>query len=197
MADVEIKYKGKVIVGLDGTGNETLETAETYCESDIDVSYAPRSRIYDITMSPDKWGDDIELVALDDEVLEHINDDSFVASLVKLNGVGVPYNEYWSLGGAAATVVATNKPQFTNNRDGDIYGVELSYVDNSTYNVNGVIVPANQLDYAHENYEGEGSAYFYRLDYTDMAQDWLDGVWYVLAPNNTAFIGTYRLTFTW
>ena len=197
MADVEIRYKGNIIAGLDGTCIETLETAETYCESDIEVSYAPRSRIYDITMSPDNWGGSIDLVPLDDEVLEHINDDSFVASLVKLDGIGVPSNQYWSLGGAAATVVATNKPQFTNRRDGDIYGVELSYVDNTTYVTKGVIVPAKQFDYAHDNEEGGGSAYFYISDYSDAAQTWLDGIWYVLMPNSTAFVGTYRLTFTW
>lgn len=189
MADVEIKYKGKVIVGLDGTGNKTLETAETYCESDIEVSYAPRSRIYDITIDPGIYGQDIYLVALDDEVLAHIDDDSFVASLVKLDGENTPHNRYFDFEKYASIVVATNKRQFANSKDGDIYGVELSYVNSDEYRANSVIAPAKQYGWILGHYS---SAYFYRNE-----EEELGGIWCVLCPNDSAFYGTYRLTFTW
>lgn len=39
MADVTISYKGSNIATMSASGTKTLETAGTYCEDDIEITY--------------------------------------------------------------------------------------------------------------------------------------------------------------
>ena len=74
MADVTIKYKESTIAEMSGTSTKTLKTGGTYCEGDITVNYAPRSKTYEITLAESSgW---TLLTALDADVLAHINDKS-------------------------------------------------------------------------------------------------------------------------
>lgn len=77
MADVSIKYKGVTVAELAEGQSKTLKTAGTYCENDIDISYTPNFRMYDVSITTDTAAIWHLLIELDSETLAHINDPAF------------------------------------------------------------------------------------------------------------------------
>lgn len=77
MADVSIKYNGATIAELAEGQSKTLKTAGTYCENDIDISYTPNFRMYDVSVTTGTSNIWHLLIELDAETLAHINDPTF------------------------------------------------------------------------------------------------------------------------
>lgn len=173
MSDVSIAYKGNTIAALDGTGSKTLKTAGTYCEGDIAVSYAPRSRTYELTLA--KASGWVLLTTLDDDVLEHINDSRFAVSLTNMDGYAY---EYYSISMAIASNTAQN---MVNSYP--VYGICARQTSETLTQMLNMFYPANKTDTSI----GLGGAPFR-----------IDGDKYYFRPaDGYVRSGTYRLTFTW
>jgi hypothetical protein len=175
MADVTIKYKGATIAEMSGTSEKTLETSGTYCEGDIDVVYAPRSKTYEITLA--KASGWVLLTALDAEVLEHINDESLVVSLVCVS-------EFNTTTYAMNAIVASNH-QIGQQGNYPVYGTSVRQASTTTVTQpQQIYYPPNKTD-TNTSLGGGG---VFRLD----------GSNYYSRPTDGYFrAGTYRLTFTW
>lgn len=174
MADVTIKYKGATIAEMSGTSEKTLKTGGTYCESDIDVVYAPRTKTYEITLA--KASGWVLLTTLDAEVLEHINDASLIVSLANVS----PYvYEFYS----GNLYIAGNKP-FGYNGSHPVYG--LSDRENSTTShvSNQIYYPANNTG----DSDALGGMGAFRVT---------SGKYYIKPRDGFITAGAYRLTFTW
>ena len=174
MADVTIKYKGSTIAEMSGNATKTLKTSGTYCEGDISVSYAPRSKSYEITLT--KASGWVLLTTLDAEVLEHINDDGLVVSLRMIS----PYT-YTSYAGNS--FFAGNTP-IGYSGSYPIYG-QANRTTSST-------VMASQPMYYKAGYTGSsdslGGYGAFRVN---------GNKYYVKPYDGYVYAGTYRLTFTW
>lgn len=174
MADVSIKYKGSTIAEMSGTGTKTLNTGGTYCDGDISVSYAPRSKTYEITLA--KASGWILLTTLDAEMLAHINDETLVVSLVNIS----PYAfENYS----GSMYFACNIPKGYNGVY-PVYGLNNRMQTETIISNAPCYYPANNTG-TNTNLGGYGT---FRVS----------GEKYYLQPGD-GFIaaGTYRLTFTW
>ncbi len=175
MSDVRIAYKGAAIAELNGPGTQTLKTAGTYCEGDIEVAYAPRSRTYDLTLA--KASGWVLLTTLDEDVLAHIDDPALVVSLVNLSGF--LYENY-----STPIVIASNTAvaQQTANKYPQ-YGTALRQGSETSASVLPIYYEPSKRDTA----AALGGALFR-----------LDGDKYYFKPAD-GFVrsGTYTLTFTW
>lgn len=173
MADVSIAYKGNTIAALDGTGSKTLKTAGTYCEGDIAVSYAPRSRTYELTLA--KASGWVLLTALDEDVLAHINDPVLTVSLLNVSGYAY---EYYSV----SMAVASNSAQNMVNSY-PAYGICARQTSETLTQMLNLFYPANKTDTS----TGLGGAQF-RIN---------GGKYYFRPADGYLRAGTYKLTFTW
>lgn len=173
MADVNVKYKGETIAELDGTGSKTLKTGGTYCEGDIEVAYAPRCRIYDITLAEGNgW---VPLTALDADVLDHIDDPGLTVTFNRLSEYA--YRNY-----AVGGIFASNTP-FSEQGSYPVYGVGLKQTKETTATIANVYYPPNKTDTG----TGLGGAMF-RVT---------SGIYYLKPADGFVSAGDYRLTFTW
>lgn len=175
MADVTVKYKDSTIAEMsNGNGTKTLKTRGCYCEGDIKVDYTPRIKTYDITLAKAYgW---LLLTTLDEEVLEHINDESFTVSLINTS--------------AYETVTYSGAMYFCGNRflgkNGtyDVYGTgHREFSTGNSFNM--ICAPANSTSSTLVTSSAFG-------------QFRLDGNKYYLQPGDGYVkVGNYRLTFTW
>ena len=174
MADVTIKYNGSSVAELNGTGNKTLKTSGKYCEGNVEVAYAPRSKTYEITLvKASGW---VLLTTLDDDVIAHINDATLKVDFECLN----PYVYTWYTG---FRYHASNVP--VGNYSGKtLYGSADRHQNETNTAMGHIYYPAN-----HTVAENHGGAY---------GQFRLSGNQYYILPGD-GFIGagTYRLTFAW
>lgn len=174
MADVTIKYKGLTIAEMSGTETKTLKTSGTYCEGDIEIDYAPRSKTYEITLGHvGKW---VLLTTLDAEVLEHINDPNLIVSFMKLGDY-----QYTAL--TISMALATNRVMGYHTEIYPIYGISHRENSATSHTYNGIFYPANDSG-ASTSLGG--------------TQFKLSGSNYYMKPYDGGINpGTYRLTFTW
>ena len=174
MADVSIKYKGSTIAEMSGTGKKTLKTSGAYCEGDIEVDYAPRCKVYEITLA--KASGWVLLTTLDDDVMAHINDATLKVDFECLS----PYVYTWYTG---FRYHASNVPM-GNYGGRTIYGMADRHQNETTTAPGLVYYPAN-----HTVAEAHAGAF---------GQFRLNGNKYYIMPGD-GFIGagTYRLIFTW
>lgn len=175
MADVTIAYKGGTIAELDGPGSKTLKTGGCYCEGDIEVAYAPRSRTYEITLAKSSgW---VLLTALDDDVLEHINDPTFSAKLQLVDGLD-------TVEGYAITLMDVCNTPVVKNGNYPIYGIGTQQTGATSVGFGYVYYPVDKADADF----GLGGLGLFRRDGTKF-----------YARHNDAFIhsGTHRLIFNW
>lgn len=173
MADVNIAYKGNAIAEMSERGTKTLQTAGTYCEGDISVEYAPRSRTYEITLA--KSSDWVLLTELDDDVLAHIDDEDFSVLMVRLGA----YSYDWYAGNC---YFAGNTP-IGYNGEYPVYGYSNRMTGETAVTVSQIYFTANNKSTAWLGGNG---------------QFLLSGNQYSLRPSD-GFIaaGSYRLTFQW
>lgn len=173
MADVSINYKGSKIAELAERGNKTLKTSGKYCEGDIEVNYTPNSRTYELTLS--KASGWVLLTALDADVLEHINDDSFSACF---SFVG----EYEYVNYAMPFMIAKNT-SFASQSVHPVYGMALRQSNETTTTLYPIYYPANKTDTT----TALGGAQF-RVS---------KGNYYIRPSDGFVRAGTHKLTFTW
>ena len=173
MAQVEITYKGTPIAELDGTGAKTLKTSGCYCEDDISVEYAPRSRTYYLTLAHSAYL--VLLTTLDADVLEHINDSSLIVTLRLIDDYS-----YTFYSGALYTA--------GNNIIGDsggkpVYGIANRQVAETNLQHTAIFVPANNTN---------------QSKLTGLGNFVLDGdKYYVYPSDGSVRAGNWVLTFTW
>lgn len=176
MADISVTYKDAVIAEIDnGRYTKTLKTKGCYCEDDITIDYAPRSKTYEITLA--KASGWVLLTTLDAEVLEHINDSSLAVSLVKIS-------EF-----SSAETYTVTFAFVTNNQIGivntyPVYGLADRQVNATTFSQGAVFYPPNNTSTSVSlggsgQFRLSGSSYYFRP--ADI---------YIQS-------GTYRLTFNW
>lgn len=175
MADVTVKYNGQSIAALDGTGSKTLKTGGTYCEGDIEVDYAPRCRSYELTLPvSDGW---TLLATLDEDVLEHINDDTFAVMLHRMGD--------WEYVFYQGTFYVCGNNQVGVHTNGRImYGYANRMTGETITSAGYIFAPANNA--SRTVVDG------------CLGQFLLEGDKYYLRPENGGIAaGTYRLVFTW
>ena len=175
MADVTVSYKGSVIAELDGANKvKRLKTSGCYCDDHIDISYTPNSRTYEITLSKAyNW---VLLTALDADVLEHINDEKLVVTLVNTNP-----HEFVSYAGNM--YMAFNKT-IGNFNGTTLYGVSNREYSATNMSFNGITLPANNTESIEDNASFGG----FKVS---------DGKYYVRPGDGYIRAGNYKLTFTW
>jgi hypothetical protein len=174
MADLTIKYKDNVIAEMDASGSKTLNTSGCYCEGDIQVAYTPRSRTYEITLPKSSgW---VMLTELDEDVLAHITDDSFVVSMVNIS-------TYEFASYSSGVFVVGNAKQGMQG-DNPVYGIILREQSATSTSIGRCYRPAKNT--SSELVSGE------------MLTLRLDGTKYY-AKAGDGFIkgGEYRLTLSW
>lgn len=173
MADVTIKYKGATIAEMSGTSEKTLKTGGTYCEGDIDVVYAPRTKTYEITLA--KASGWVLLTTLDEEVMAHINDQNLRVSLS-------PIGDYTYVYYAVTMAFASNERVGVQGNY-PVYGIHNRVNGSTSVSNYSIFYPANNTGTSTSLGSGQfrlnGSNYYFRP---------FDG--YLRE-------GTYRLTFTW
>lgn len=174
MADVTIKYKDTAIATLDGTGSKTLETSGTYCEGNIKVEYAPRSRTYEITLARKSgW---VLLTTLDNDVLEHINDANLNVCLMATGTVTI---EAYTI-----NVIAVSNSALGTQGNYPVYGATLRLSSATAVQGQQTYYPANKTDTS----TSLGGGGCFRIN----------GNSYYCRPSDLYIgAGTYRLTFTW
>lgn len=174
MADVTIKYNGSAVAELNGTGNKTLKTSGKYCEGNVEVAYAPRSKTYEITLvKASGW---VLLTTLDEEVLEHINDPGLVVSLKMVSDY-----EYTYYAGNAF-IVGNSILGYYNTYE--TYGISTRTNKETSISANAVFYPANKTDTS----TSLGGTCMFRLNGNN---------YYIRPGDGYVYPGTYRLTFTW
>ena len=182
MADVSIKYKNATVAEMSAKGTKTLKTSGKYCEGDIAVTYVPPAgetvevnvKSYDITLAKSSgW---VLLLTLDDEVLSHINDESFGVMLY--NKSTFSYVNY-----AGNCYTAGNNPIAMANGY-PVYGYASRNVTEAKLQTGSIFYPANSTT-TSTSLDGFG-------------QFRLSGNEFYLKPSD-GFIreGTYRILFTW
>lgn len=174
---VKIIYKGKAISETEAAGTETLKMAGTYCEGDISVEYAPRSRSYDVTIaeSINSW---TVLVALDDDVLAHINDPGLVVTFVRIG-------EFAPDVGARYAVFAANNAFALQNSEYPVYGVAIGQGTASLTSFAHVYYPAKNTTGSVTSIGGFGGFMVAERDYS------------IYSIGHKLAAGSYRLTFQW
>lgn len=170
---VTIGYKGGTIAEMDGAGTKTIKTAGTYCEGDIQVDYAPRSRSYELTLT--KASGWVMLTALDEDVLEHINDPGLTVTLIRT----APYQyEFY----ATNFAFATNTPYCMAGKY-PVYGVAARQSNETTSTNTHIYYPPAKTD-TSESLGG----WAFRIS---------DGKYYFKSADGFIGSGTYRLVFQW
>lgn len=173
MADVNVAYVGETIAELDGTGSKTLKTGGTYCEGDIEVAYAPRCRSYEITLA--KASGWVLLTELDDDVLEHIDDDALVVTFYRI--ASYEYTSY-----AVYLATASNTPcGYTGNYP--VYGRGSRQTGENVINQYTIFYKPSDSGTA----TGLGGGRF-RVS---------GGKFYIYPSDGFVAAGEHRLTFTW
>jgi hypothetical protein len=180
MADVSIQYKGNTIAEMNETGTKTIETSGTYCEDDIKVNYTPNSKTYEITLANSSgW---VLLTTLDDEVLEHINDESLFVSLVRISA----YEYSWYSG---MDYFVGNRILGYHTDNNPVYGSGNRMQSETQCSWLPIPRPANSTDDSNwregEDYDTYG---FFRVT---------DGKYYIRPGDGFICAGTYSLTFSW
>lgn len=176
MADVSIFYKDSVSSEMDGAGSKTVKTAGLYCEGDIVVAYTPRVRTYEITLPKSSgW---VLLTALDEDVLAHIDDDNFIATLTNTG----PYEYVYYAGD---TYFVTNKRISIYNGSYLAYGWGNRMQSETNVSNGGILLPANNREKISVNIVEIG---IFAL---------VDGRYYIRPGDGFIKAGVYRLTFTW
>lgn len=139
MADVNIRYKGSTIAELSDSGSKTLQTSGKYCEDDISFVYTKpgvRYKYYEVTVSEKVSGNWASLVAADDDIAEHMYDNTF----------GVAWNCLTAPTAAACTRsgMYTNAPMGWNGADAstNVYGM---YVRTGNTGIAGPVKLTNLL----------------------------------------------------
>lgn len=175
MADVTIKYKDNVIAEIDGKGSKTLNTSGCYCEGNVAIEYAPRSRTYEVTLAKSSGG--VLLTTLDEDVLAHINDENFTVLLTNTS----PFEYVWYSGN---TYFCGNKKIGTYQTYTQ-YGLCHRHNSETVTAAGFIVLPANNT--SPDNLTNNAMGLFY-----------ISGNKYYLRPGD-GFIsaGTYRLTFNW
>lgn len=176
MADVTIKYNGSSVAELNGTGSKTLKTSGKYCEGNIEVAYAPRSKTYEITLA--KASGWVLLTTLDDEVLSHINDESLIVSLVNIS----PYAYVWYTGNM---YIVTNRILGYSSASLPTYGMSSREQNETNTAVGHIRAPANNTSTAESTTNSYAT---FRIT---------DGKYYIKPGDGFIKAGTYRLTFAW
>lgn len=175
MADVTINYKGSAIAEMSGTGNKVLNTSGKYLEGDVEVNYTPRSKTYEITLA--KASGELLLTTLDDEVLEHINDENLTVTLQIISAYA--FETY-----IVNMAMATNKQQSSiTSSYYPIYGVLIRQSNATTATPQFMYYPANKTD--SNNNLGYG---YFKVS---------DGKYYFKPTDGFVSASTYKLTFTW
>lgn len=178
MAVNKVVYNAKVLLDLtsDTVTPDKLAngvTAHDKSGNKITGTMATNTKSYEITL-PKNYGW-ILLTALDDEVLEHINDANLIVSLVYLD----PYSyEYYS----GRIFLATNI-QIGNVNGYPAYGMANKQPSETQHRLESVCYPANNTGSA----TGLGGTVF-RVK---------DGKYYIYPSDGYVVAGRYRLTFTW
>ena len=174
MADVTINYKGGKIAELSDTGSKTVKTSGKYCEGDIEVSYTPNIKTYEVTLSR-AYGR-ILLTTLDSEVVEHINDKSLIVTLINTNDyVYASYTGYNFLVRNVSTAV---------NSSNAIYGMGDRVQGTATAAPGNIYYPAN---YTGTSTSKGGFGIFHLIS----------GKYYITPGDGYIADGTYKLTFMW
>ena len=176
MANVTIEYKDNVIAEMDDSGSKTLNTSGCYCEGDIVVKHAPNIRTYTITLvdSSTTW---VLLTALDDDVLEHINDPTMTATLTNIDPY--EYEQY-----SRRFLIASNIQMGLQGGKYPTYGCSGFQGSESTPNFQPIYY---QPDNTNEKTPLGGVGAF-RVT---------DGKYYATGMGRPFKVGTYLLTFTW
>lgn len=174
MADVTIKYNGSAIAELNGTGSKTLKTSGKYCEGNVEVAYAPRTKTYEITLA--KASGWVLLTTLDDDVIAHINDKNFTVTLAKISSE--TQEKFCAPGGFVTNINLGNQSVYA------VYGACLFITGDTAVNCSQVYYPANNTD-ANTSLGGRLA---FRLS---------GNQYYVCSPSYYIHAGTYKLTFTW
>lgn len=180
MADVTIKYKDNVIAEMNESDTKTLNTSGCYCEGNIIVDYTPsnkggNSKTYEITLV--KASGEILLLELDDDVLEHMDDDEMVVSLFNVNGY--KFESY-----SVALLILSNTAVAMQSGS-LVYGVAMRQGTETATTMGRVTCPANNTAT-----NVTGNVAYFILD--------KDNKKYYIKPGD-GFIrsGNYRLTFSW
>ena len=174
MADVTINYKGSTIAEMNGTATKTLKTSGKYCEGDITVSYAPRSKTYEFTLAQKSgW---VELVTLDSDVLAHINDSTLVVSFSRISSY---VYEYYS----GCIYIAQNTPVGYQGAYPS-YGLSHRMSGEEKLQDGPIFYPANNTGTS----TSLGGLAAFRVS---------NGKYYLRAGDGYISTGDYRLTFTW
>ena len=176
MADVTIKYKGETIAEMSGTSEKTLKTGGTYCEDDIEIAYAPRSRTYEVTIgshNPAIWN---LLVTLDADVLAHINDPTFTVNfhIIDTNYVFEKYS---------GSMYTASNVQIGLQNESPLYGYSGRQQKETLVSIGYIYHPANQTESKCSG--GYGA---FRVS---------SGKYYLKPLDGYIHKGNYRLTFTW
>lgn len=183
MADVTIQYKGSTIAEMSESGTKTLKTSGKYCENDIYIQYekaespsggTTNAKVIDFTIAKKSgW---ILLTTLDDEVLSHINDNTFNVLLCSRDAY---VYESYSIYRANAGNIQSGK----NVNGQPLYGVASLQSAESTASFVDCCVPANNT-----NTTIYSSTYGFRVE----------GSNYYFKPRDGFFIGgNCRLIFSW
>lgn len=176
MADVSIFYKDSVSSEMDGAGSKTVKTAGLYCEGDIVVAYTPRIRTYEITLPKSSgW---VLLTALDEDVLAHIDDDNFIATLTNTS----PYEYEWYAG---ETYFVTNRQAGIHLQTHTVYGWGNRMHDETTTASGVILRPAKNREKT-TSISSELGAFAL-----------VDGQYFIKPGDGFIKAGVYRLTFTW
>lgn len=176
MADVTIKYKGSTIAEMSDTGSKILKTSGTYCEGDIAVEYAPNTKSYEITLA--KVAGWVLLTTLDDEVIEHINDENLFVSMVKISD----YTYSWYTG--IMHFVGNRIIGYYGSAKRTVYGASNRETSETNCTFHLIFTPANSTSSSIVS----GAYGQFRIT---------DGKYYFCAGDGYIGDGTYKLTFTW
>ena len=175
MAEVNVKYKDSTIAELNGADTVTLSTEGTYCEGNIEVEYAPRTRIYELTLA--KASGWVLLTALDDDVLQHINDEDLTVTLQLMSDFSIVTY-------VLNVAIATNKQQLSaTSSNYPVYGVGLRQNNATNIAHLPIYYPANKTDTS----TSLGGAQF-RIT---------DGKYYFRPGDGYLGASIYKLIFSW
>ena len=176
MADVSISYKGSTVAEINGYGTKTLKTSGKYCEGDVVVTYAPRLRIYEFSLTKKSgW---IELFTLDSETASHINEPNFAVILQCLS-------DFTQVDGTVSYCFVSNTAWGTQGSSQyPVYGLSGIASSSTVTTPQQGYYPPNKTDTAYSL----GGGGMFRLT---------SGKYYYRPGSYYCRAGNYRLTFMW
>ena len=179
MAVNKVVYNAKVLLDLtnDSVTPETLAqgvTAHDKSGAVITGTMAANTKSYEVTLA--KASGWVLLTTIDDEVIEHINDQSLVVTLVNIGGY--QYEQF-----AGSTYIASNSP----------WGYSGSY---PAYGLSCIVSSETACQTNHIYYAPNNTSTSTTLGGQGMFR--IDGNKYYFRPGSY-FVrsGTYRLSFVW